>query len=87
MILFLDHLILYRAAFLFLSQFLGKQFNEEELEVINTITSVLDHVLTRFEISMSEVSVQNFIIDIFVLLKRVKQGTLLKATEKMVILR
>lgn len=65
--------------------FPGKQFNEEELEVINTITSVLDHVLTRFEISMSEVSVQNFIIDIFVLLKRVKQGTLLKATEKMVI--
>lgn len=65
--------------------FPGKQFNEEELEVINTITSVLDNVLTRFEISMSEVSVQNFIIDIFVLLKRVKQGTLLKATEKMVI--
>ena len=65
--------------------FPGKQFNEEELEVINTITSVLDHVLTRFEISMSEVSVQNFIIDIFVLLKRVKQGILLKATEKMVI--
>ena len=65
--------------------FPGKQFNEEELEVINTITSVLDHVLTRFEISMSEVSVQNFIIDIFILLKRVKQGTLLKATEKMVI--
>ena len=65
--------------------FPGKQFNEEELEVINTITSVLDHVLTRFEISMSEVSVQNLIIDIFVLLKRVKQGTLLKATEKMVI--
>lgn len=65
--------------------FPGKQFNEEELEVINTITSVLDNVLTRFEISMSEVSVQNFIIDIFVLLKRVKQGILLKATEKMVI--
>lgn len=66
-------------------EFPGKQFNEEELEVINTITSVLDNVLTRFEISMSEVSVQNFIIDIFVLLKRVKQGILLKATEKMVI--
>lgn len=65
--------------------FPGKQFNEEELEVINTITSVLDNVLTRFEISMSEVSVQNFIIDIFVLLKRIKQGILLKATEKMVI--
>lgn len=65
--------------------FPGKQFNEEELEVINTITSVLDNVLTRFEISMSEVSVQNFIIDIYVLLKRVKQGILLKATEKMVI--
>ena len=65
--------------------FPGKQFNEEELEVINTITSVLDNVLTRFEISMSEVSVQNFIIDIFVSLKRVKQGILLKATEKMVI--
>ncbi len=65
--------------------FPGKQFNEEELEVINTITSVLDNVLTRFEISMSEVSVQNFIVDIFVLLKRVKQGILLKATEKMVI--
>ena len=34
---------------------------------------------------MSEVSVQNFIIVIFVSLKRIKQGILLKATEEMII--
>ena len=33
------------------------------------ISDILDEVLTKFKISMSEVAVQNFIIDIFVSLK------------------
>lgn len=35
-----------------------------------------------FKISMSEVAVQNFIIDIFVSLRRINQGIILNATEK-----
>lgn len=38
-----------------------------------------------FKISMSEVAVQNFIIDIFVSLRRINQGIILNATEKMII--
>ena len=34
---------------------------------------------------MSEVSVQNFIIDIYISLKRIKKGIFLKSTDKMVI--
>ena len=34
---------------------------------------------------MSEVAVQNFIIDIFVSLRRINQGIILNATEKMII--
>ena len=41
--------------------------------------------MVKYQISMSEVSVQNFIIVIFVSLKRIKQGILLKATEEMII--
>lgn len=65
--------------------FPGTQFNEEELQLIEQITDIVDNVLMKFEISMSEVSVQNFIIDIFVSLKRIKNGILLKATDEMVV--
>ena len=41
--------------------------------------------MVKYQISMSEVSVQNFIIVIFVSLKRIKQSILLKATEEMII--
>ena len=46
---------------------------------------ILENVMVKYQISMSEVSVQNFIIVIFVSLKRIKQGILLKATEEMII--
>lgn len=65
--------------------FPGTQFNEEELKLIKQIMDIVDDVLVKFEISMSEVSVQNFIIDIFVSLKRIKNGILLKATDEMVV--
>lgn len=65
--------------------FPGTQFNEKELQLIQQITDIIDNVLVKFEISMSEVSVQNFIIDVFVSLKRIKNGILLKATEEMVV--
>lgn len=65
--------------------FPGYQFNENELEMIQKISDILDDILVKFDISMSEVAVQNFIIDIFVSLKRIRQGIILKATEKMII--
>lgn len=65
--------------------FPGYQFNENELEMIKKISDILDEVLIKFKISMSEVAVQNFIIDIFVSLKRIHQGILLQATEEMII--
>ena len=65
--------------------FPGTQFNEEELQLIEQITDIIVDVLVKFEISMSEVSVQNFIIDIFVSLKRIKDGIILKSTDEMVV--
>lgn len=65
--------------------FPGTQFNEEELQLIQKITKIVENILVKFKISMSEVSVQNFIIDIFVSLKRIKAGILLKTSEDMVI--
>lgn len=65
--------------------FPGYQFNKNELEMIQKISDILDAVLIKFKISMSEVAVQNFIIDIFVSLKRIHQGILLQATEEMII--
>lgn len=65
--------------------FPGKQFNKDELQMIQTISNIINDVMVKYEISMSEVSVQNFIIDIFVSLKRISQGILLKATDKMVV--
>lgn len=65
--------------------FPGYQFNGEELEIIQKISDILNDVLMMFKISMSEVAVQNFIIDIFVSLRRINQGIILNATEKMII--
>lgn len=65
--------------------FPGTQFDEDELLMILKIKDILEKVLVQFEISMSEVSVQNFIIDIYISLKRIKGGMFLKSTEKMVI--
>lgn len=65
--------------------FPGTQFQQEDKELIYQISHLIDEVLVEYEISMSEVSVQNFIIDIFVLLKRIKKGYLLKTTEKMIV--
>lgn len=65
--------------------FPGYQFNKNELEMIQKISDILDAVLIKFKISMSEVAVQNFIIDIFVSLRRINQGIILNATEKMII--
>lgn len=65
--------------------FPGTQFNEDELQLIQQITNIVDDILVEFKISMSEVSVQNFIIDIFVSLKRIKAGILLKTSEDMVV--
>lgn len=65
--------------------FPGTQFNEEELQLIQQITDIVEDILVKFKISMSEVSVQNFIIDIFVSLKRIKSGILLKTSEEMVV--
>lgn len=65
--------------------FPGTQFNEEELQLIQQITDIIDDILVEFKISMSEVSVHNFIIDIFVSLKRIKSGILLKTSEEMVV--
>lgn len=66
-------------------EFPGTQLNEEDLHLILQIKNIVDDCLVQFEISMSQVSVQNFIIDIFILLKRVRQGISLKTTEKMMI--
>ena len=52
--------------------------------MIQNISQILENVMVKYQISMSEVSVQNFIIVIFVSLKRIKQGILLKATEEMI---
>lgn len=56
-----------------------------DLLMIQNISQILENVMVKYQISMSEVSVQNFIIVIFVSLKRIKQGILLKATEEMII--
>ena len=65
--------------------FPGNQFNSNDLLMIQNISQILENVMVKYQISMSEVSVQNFIIVIFVSLKRIKQGILLKATEEMII--
>lgn len=65
--------------------FPGTQFNNDELQLILKIEDIVDRILTRYQISMSEVSVQNFIIDIYISLKRIKKGIFLKSTDKMVI--
>lgn len=65
--------------------FPGNQFNSNDLLMIQNISQILENVMVKYQISMSEVSVQNFIIVIFVSLKRIKQSILLKATEEMII--
>lgn len=65
--------------------FPGAQFKEEDLAFIQSINHIVENTLIDYEVAMSQVSVQNFVIDIYVSLKRIKQGILLKASEDMVI--
>ena len=44
--------------------FPGNQFNSNDLLMIQNISQILENVMVKYQISMSEVSVQNFIIDI-----------------------
>ena len=46
--------------------FPGNQFNSNDLLMIQNISQILENVMVKYQISMSEVSVQNFIIVIFV---------------------
>lgn len=66
-------------------EFPGAQFNNDELKFILKIEDIVDRILVKYQISMSEVSVQNFIIDIYISLKRIKRGIFLKSTEEMVV--
>ena len=53
--------------------FPGYQFNARRVsKLYKKLVIFLNDVLIMFKISMSEVAVQNFIIDIFVSLKRIK---------------
>lgn len=65
--------------------FPGAQFKGEDLVLIQSIIHIVESILIDYKVAMSQVSVQNFIIDIYVSLKRIKQGILLKASEDMVI--
>jgi len=65
--------------------FLKTQFNDEDMAMLLKIRDIIDDVLVKFEISMAEASEQNFIIDVFISLKRIQQGILLQTTEEMVV--
>lgn len=53
--------------------FPGNQFNSNDLLMIQNISQILENVMVKYQISMSEVSVQNFIIVIFVSLKELNK--------------
>ncbi len=68
-----------------IEEFPGTHYDAEELYSIKKIENIVDRILTQFKISMSEVSVQNFVIQIFISLKRIKSGMFLKSSNDMVL--
>jgi transcriptional antiterminator len=65
--------------------FPGSQFAQDELVTIYKINDIVDQVLTTYQISMSEVSFQNLVIDIFVSLQRIQRGIILRTTDTMIL--
>jgi lichenan operon transcriptional antiterminator len=65
--------------------FPGSQFTGDELSMINKIADIVDQILIAYQISMSEVSFQNLVIDIYVSLKRIQKGIILKTTDQMIL--
>lgn len=65
--------------------FPGSQFTGDDLDMINKIADIVDQILIEYKISMSEVSFQNLVIDIYVSLKRIEQGIILKTTDQMIL--
>lgn len=67
------------------NNFPGIQFSTDELARIQRIENIVDQILTRYQIYMSQVSFQNLVIYVFISLQRIEKGVVLKATEQMII--